>query len=337
MLRAARQLTAVSVSELDDTLVIEAPRASSWPLYAGYARPWGVRITLTAILAVALGLRLWGIKQGLPAFYAYNADENPRHFLPYAIGAAVQLRLRPASLLRQPPALTLPAALRLSRCGSTGAPGSRDALALHPTEVFVVARVTVAVLGATISVWLLYVAGERLFDRGVGLLAAALMAVAFLPVFYLTPGAQRRARARAAPPCHWSGRRASCEEGEIGNLTTAIRRDRARAPGVRPSTRRASSSCPLFVAAIVQFLSPAPQRRALGGMLLAGLLAIAFFLIANPYAIFDAQSFKNGLLVHPVDRQRGGARASSERAEERAAASSTTCGRSPGDWAGRRR
>ena len=32
--------------------------------------------------------------------------------------------------------------------------------------------------------WLLYLAGARLFDRRVGLLAAALLAVAFLPVFY---------------------------------------------------------------------------------------------------------------------------------------------------------
>ena len=42
---------------------------------------------------------------------------------------------------------------------------------------------TVALLG-TASVWLLYLVGARLFDRAVGLLASAVMAVAFLPVFY---------------------------------------------------------------------------------------------------------------------------------------------------------
>jgi len=41
----------------------------------------------------------------------------------------------------------------------------------------------VALLG-TVSVWLLYLLGARLFNRGVGLLASAVMAVAFLPVFY---------------------------------------------------------------------------------------------------------------------------------------------------------
>ena len=35
------------------------------------------------IFAVALGLRLWGIRHGLP--YVYNADENS-HFVPRAIG-----------------------------------------------------------------------------------------------------------------------------------------------------------------------------------------------------------------------------------------------------------
>ena len=40
---------------------------------------WGWR----CVLAVALGLRVWGVKQGLP--YAYNADENA-HFVPSAIG-----------------------------------------------------------------------------------------------------------------------------------------------------------------------------------------------------------------------------------------------------------
>ena len=41
----------------------------------------------------------------------------------------------------------------------------------------------VALLG-TASVWLLYLLGARLFDRATGLLASAVMAVAFLPVFY---------------------------------------------------------------------------------------------------------------------------------------------------------
>ena len=64
-----------------------------------------------------------------------------------------------------------------------GRAGVSHTFAVDPTTVFVLARATAAVLG-TLAVWLLYLAGARLFDRGVALLAAALQAGAFLPVFY---------------------------------------------------------------------------------------------------------------------------------------------------------
>ncbi len=49
--------------------------------------------------------------------------------------------------------------------------------------LFLIGRVVVALIG-TVAVWLAFVAGRRLFDRRVGIVAALLMAVAFLPVFY---------------------------------------------------------------------------------------------------------------------------------------------------------
>ncbi len=64
-----------------------------------------------------------------------------------------------------------------------GTSGVREAFALHPTDVYTLARVAAAVLGVA-ALWLLYAAGARLFGRAVGLLAAAIEAVAFLPVFY---------------------------------------------------------------------------------------------------------------------------------------------------------
>src|ERR1700730_6741537 len=50
---------------------------------AGARRQWLAPLALTVVLVGALGLRLWGIAQGLP--YAYNSDENA-HFVPKAIG-----------------------------------------------------------------------------------------------------------------------------------------------------------------------------------------------------------------------------------------------------------
>src|SRR3954465_7694394 len=140
-------------------------------------RRWPWWLALAVVLAVALGLRLWGIRQGLP--YAYNADENA-HFVPGAIGLFGH-GLNPHFFVN-PPAFTYLLHVVFD-VWFGGRAGVSKTYALHPTEVFVVARVTAAVVG-TLGVGLLYLAGAKLADRRVGLLAAALMAVAFLPVFY---------------------------------------------------------------------------------------------------------------------------------------------------------
>jgi hypothetical protein len=132
---------------------------------------------LALVLLVALGLRLWGIRQGLP--YAYNSDEDA-HFVPRAIGM-LTLGWNP-HYFANPPAYT--DLLRLVFAAWFGGrAGVSHTFATNPTAVFTLARVCAALLG-TFAVWLLYIAGARLFDRGVALLAAALEAVAFLPVFY---------------------------------------------------------------------------------------------------------------------------------------------------------
>src|ERR1700694_5734783 len=109
----------------------------------------GRLLTPAAILAGALGLRLWGVAQGLP--YAYNSDENS-HFVPKAIHMFADGSLNP-KYFANPPALTyLLHGLYLVWFG--GATAAEHAFALHPTEVFVLARVAVALLG-TAAVWLL--------------------------------------------------------------------------------------------------------------------------------------------------------------------------------------
>ncbi len=136
-----------------------------------------VWLGLALVLLVALGLRLWGIRQGLP--YAYNSDEDA-HFVPRAIGM-LTLGWNP-HYFANPPAYT--DLLRLVFAAWFGGrAGVSHTFATNPTAVFTLARVCAALLG-TLAVWLLYIAGARLFDRGIALLAAALEAVAFLPVFY---------------------------------------------------------------------------------------------------------------------------------------------------------
>ncbi len=145
------------------------------PIAPGRRWPWLVAVV--ALLAGALALRLWGVKQGLP--YAYNVDENA-HYVPRAIGMFGH-SMDPHYYVN-PPAYTyvLHAAFAVAYGGRAGV---AHTFATDPQQVFVLARVVAAVLG-TVAVWLLYLAGARLFDRRVGLLAAALLAVAYLPVFY---------------------------------------------------------------------------------------------------------------------------------------------------------
>ncbi len=135
------------------------------------------RWALLGVLAAGLGLRLWGIKQGLP--YSYNSDEA-FHFVPKAIGFFGH-DLNPHYFLN-PPGYTMLLYVVFSLWFG-GAEAVRHAYTTDPTGVFVLARVVGAILG-TASVWLTYLAGARLFSRAAGLLAAAIVSVAFLPVFY---------------------------------------------------------------------------------------------------------------------------------------------------------
>ena len=129
------------------------------------------------LLLVGLVLRLWGIKQGLP--YSYNADEAT-HFVPRAV-AFFSHDLNPHYFLNPPAYSYLLYIVFELWFGSADA--VRTAYTTDPTSCSWSRGSSRRVLG-TAAVWLTYLAGARLFDRLVGLLAAATMAFAFLPVFY---------------------------------------------------------------------------------------------------------------------------------------------------------
>jgi 4-amino-4-deoxy-L-arabinose transferase-like glycosyltransferase len=139
------------------------------------ARGW--LLAAAGIVAGALALRLWGLAHGLP--YVYNADENA-HFVPRAIGMFGHT-YNPGYFVN-PPAYTYLVHLAFElRWGGREAVG--DAFAADRTDPFLVARAVSAVLGAA-AVGLLLWAGRRLLGAAGGLVAGALLAVAFLPVHY---------------------------------------------------------------------------------------------------------------------------------------------------------
>jgi hypothetical protein len=243
---------------------------------------------LAVVLVAGLGLRLWGVKQGLP--YAYNTDEAD-HFVRHAVKMFEEGSLNP-HYFANPPAFTylLHFLFALAYGGKTGAVRT---FALHPGEVYTLARVAAAVLG-TLALWLLYATGTRLFGRGVGLLAAAIEAVAFLPVFYAHLALND---VPTLAPLTLS------LLGSAGVLRKGRTRDYLLA-GVGLGLACASkytagiALAPFAAAVAARYLDgqTGAGRRAVSAIALTATVALLAFLIANPYSLLDYQSFHRELV-----------------------------------------
>jgi dolichyl-phosphate-mannose-protein mannosyltransferase len=245
-----------------------------WPWWAG----------LALVLAAALGLRVWGVKQGMP--FAYNTDENA-HFVPNAIGLFGH-GWDPHYFVN-PPAYTYLLHVVFD-VWFGGRAGVSKAMATDPTEVFVVARLTAAAVG-TLAVWLLYVAGAKLFGRAVGLLAAALLAVSFLAVFYSHLALNDVPTLAPVALSLW-GTAGVLRDGRLRYYLLA-----GAGLGLACATKYTGGVVllPLLGAAGVALASPDQRNAAARGLVLGGVAAIAAFLIANPYALLDFAAFRDGL------------------------------------------
>jgi Dolichyl-phosphate-mannose-protein mannosyltransferase len=285
---------------------------------------WGLAVA--GLMLVGLGLRLWGIKQGLP--YAYNIDENA-HFVPRAIGFFGHT-LNPFYFVNPPGYTNLLYVVFSVWFG--GGDATARAYAVNPTEVYVVARVTSAVLG-TLAIWFMYLAGAKLVDRRAGLLAAALMTVAFLPVFYshlalndtptLAPAAlslygialiYRRGRwydfalAGAAagvatavkytaaifilPICIAAYFRWRDELDDAAAAHSGEPGRRAGVPAAGPRPRPLPPSLRRALRWTGNFL----KARAFLLLCLAGVATIAGFVFASPYSLLDPKTFGGGII-----------------------------------------
>jgi Dolichyl-phosphate-mannose-protein mannosyltransferase len=254
-------------------------------MHNGRWRYWG---PLGIVLGVAFGLRLWGIGQGLP--YVYDVDEYG-HFVPEAVRMFGH-GLNPHYFVN-PPALTyvlhVVFGVWFGVLRSSSHTSIAREFALHPERFFLLARVIVALLG-TASVWLLYLLGARLFDRATGLLASAVMAVAFLPVFY--------------------GHLALNDVPTLVGLTLSLlgtagvlRRGRmidyllaGVGLGLAAATKYTAGVMllPLLGAAVAQYRDATREHRrdVAIGTGLALLAALAAYLIANPYSLLDFHTFR---------------------------------------------
>jgi hypothetical protein len=230
-----------------------------------------------------LGLRLWGVRQGLP--YSYNVDEAT-HFVPRAI-AFFSHDYNPQYFLN-PPGYSYLLHLVFELWFGSGDAVAR-AFATDPTGVFIVARVVAAVLG-TIAVWLTYLAGERLFGRTVALLGAAIFAFAFLPNFYshlalndvptLAPVALSLYGVAGVLRRGWR------RDYVIAGVAIGLAAGTKYTGGVTLISLLAAAACDGAGGAALIAL------RRVGLALVAALLA---FVAINPYSVLDFSAFQTGI------------------------------------------
>jgi hypothetical protein len=262
------------MSAVSDTTARRLPRLR----ISGYA------VAVGLLLVFAFVLRVWGAKHGLP--YAYNSDENA-HFVPHAIGMFVNngdpgYYVNPAAYTH---VLNLVFSVWFG-----GRDGVSEKFASHPGEVFLVARVTAAVLG-TIGVWLMYLAGRKLFDKRTGLLAAALLAVSFLPVFYSHLALNDVPTLAPIALSLW-GAAGILRQGRIRDYVIA-----GIGLGIACATKYTGGIVllPVIAATAAQFFARGGRAPAVRGMVITAVFAIAGFIGANPYAIINWDAFMAGL------------------------------------------
>ena len=240
-------------------------------------------LILSGILLVALGLRVWSLGHGLP--YSYNLDERA-HFVPHAV-AMTGGDLNPGYFIN-PPFLTYILALWLSIVHLGGV---EQWFGGDPGAVWLAGR-WIAVFFGVGTVAATYFAGRAWFDKRVGLVAAAVMAVAFLPVLYsklvLNDGP-------GILPCAltlW----ASAVVLRTGSKKALLAG--GAAVGIAASFKYSDGAIVISLVAAA-FLSPLGFKQALKWLVFAGLIAVAAVIITNPYLFADWGTF-----THDLNRQR---------------------------------
>lgn len=246
--------------------------------------PWLLGLGL--VLAVGLGLRLWGIGHGLP--FVYNLDEGG-HFAPNAV-AYFSGSLDPDYFVNPP---LYGYVLHLVFAAWFGREAAWEAYATDPTALFTVARVATALIGVGVLL-AVFAAGRRLFDHRVGVLAAAILAVGFLPVFYSKHALNDVPTMLPVAIGIWAA---------VGVATAGSRRDWALAGiavGLAAATKHTGGVVLFSILGAATWRMREPDQRRSAGLGVAAVLAVSVgaFFAAHPYAIIDFSRFWDDGIVH---------------------------------------
>lgn len=251
-------------------------------------RPSTAAWALAGILIVGLALRLWGIRSGLP--FVYNLDEAA-HFTVTAVNMFGD-GLNP-HYFQNPPAYTYLLHTLFSvwfgvpPIGSMGA-AVHQAFESDPTTIYTIARVTSALLGIG-AAWLMYFAGKRLYGTAVGLATAAFMCFTFLPVHY-SHFALNDVPTLFPLALGIFGLAGVINKGRLLDYGIA-----GLGLGLATATKyTAAALCvAIGVAWLIRFFEDKERgKREFLYLIAAAVISIVAFVIANPYAVLDAGSFK---------------------------------------------
>jgi hypothetical protein len=247
---------------------------------------------LAGILLAGLWLRLWSIDHGLP--YVFNADEE-LHFVPIAVDMFARGSFNPG-YFENPPAITYAFYLLLKLRFTAGFPfgaagGFVREFANDPERAYLAARLLVALIGTAVA-WLAYWAGSRFYDRRTGLVAAALLAFAFLPVFYskhaLNDVVTLAPVTVGLVACLLVHRRGAALDWALAG----------GAIGVATATKYTAGAMlvVLAVAGLARLREGRSDTRAAAlGLAAAGVAFTVAFLVLNPFALLDASDFRSQL------------------------------------------
>ncbi|MQB01590.1 MAG: phospholipid carrier-dependent glycosyltransferase [Actinobacteria bacterium] len=264
----------------------------------GSSTPFSWWIGVGCVIMLGLGLNLWGIDHGLPRIY--NPDEAA-HYVPKAVRFFASGSFDPNYYLN-PSGFTY----LLYVVFWVSFRGGDNVLSADWRDLYLVGRVTASVLGS-ISVLLVYVAGSRFFDRRVGLASAALIAVAFLPVY------QSKFAVNDVPALVPVG---LALLGAVGIVRSGRRLDYLLAGGglgLAVGTKYTAGMVLVAVLTAVA-LDLRCHRRQTFPLLAIGLFsAIGAFVLVNPYSVLDPPKYFSTLSVFsvtpPAGRQLGQAHA----------------------------
>ncbi len=232
------------------------------------------RVALAAILGGALAIRLYGLRHGLP--FIYHSDES-QHFTRYAV-EMFDGSLNP-HYFQNPSDYTylVHLALRLR-----GFDDIATQYLVDPSDIYETARL-VAVALALLGVAAVYAVGRRLWGTFEGVVAAAVLAFAVLPVAYSRYAVTdvgvflpMAATLYATVKIHEDGRRRYYVLAGLGLGFIVGFKYTAGLVVV-----------PMLVAAILSARSRQSIREVVIGVALAGGLAVAVFALTNPYFLLD--------------------------------------------------